>query len=510
MATAKNPRKVAAQPAAAPLIQPQVDYRLPEYEAALPLWTRVRDCCEGQERIKSKGSAYLPEIMPSDRTQVNKDRNTAYLQRALFVGFTRRTQKGLVGQVFAKDPVLELPAELEDLRVSIDGSAVTWDQQAKQALSDTVGPGRAGLYVDYPKVEQPAVTVAQQTILGLRPTIQYYFAEQIINWRVEMIGGKRKTTLVVLEEEYTAEDDGFKRETGKQWRVLRLVGGVYEVSVYRMGDGGFQHIDGSPWVPTDAAGKSFDEIPFHFIGADNNDPGIDDAPLLDLANLNIAHYRNSADFEEMVFLMGQPTPWFSGLTQKWVEDVWKDGVALGSRSPIPLPQNAAAGLLQISESQIALEAMRHKERQAVALGARLVEEKAVAQTATQFVGEESTELSILQTCALNVSQAYTKALEWAARYAGATVVKDTHVYQLNTDFEIASMGTEARKQLLAEWQGGAIAYSEYRDILRRAGIATLDDEAAQAEIDAQTEKDMQLVADNAPPPANQPPAGGKK
>lgn len=499
MATARSARKTTAVPNTnATMVGPQVDHRHPDYEAALPDWMTVRDCISGQRTVKRAGEKYLPAIMPHDKTQANKDRNEAYLSRAVFVGMTRRTAKGLVGQVFAKPPVLELPGELEDLRVSIDGSAVSWDQQAKQALSDVLAIGRCGILVDYPKVEQPAVTVAQQTILGLRPTIQYYFAEQIINWRVEMVGGKRKTTLVVLEEKYTDKDDGFKREEGTQWRVLRLVDNVYEVSVYRRGNAGFVHVEGSPWVPTQANGKPFEEIPFHFMGSDNNDPGIDDAPMIDLANLNIAHYRNSADFEEMVFIMGQPTPWFSGLTQKWVDDVWKDGIALGSRSPIPLPQNATAGLLQVSESTIALEAMKHKERQAVALGARLVEELSVQRTATEFVGEEATELSILQACALNVSAAYTKAMEWLAMFAGTTVVKDTHQYLLNTDFEIARMSTAARAQLLAEWQAGAISDTEYRDVLRRVGVATQDDEEAFAEVQARTEADMQLANANMP------------
>lgn len=228
------------------------------------------------------------------------------------------------------------------------------------------------------------------------------------------------------------------------------------------------------------------------MGADNNDPGIDDAPLLPLAELNIAHYRNSADFEEMVWLLGQPTPWFSGLSQKWIDEVWKDGIALGSRASIPLPVGAQAGLLQVSESQIALVAMEQKERQAVALGAKLVEQKTVQRTATEAGQEEASEASVLQTAAQNVSAAYTTVIGWCCAFVGVTK-SDDHQYLLNTDFEISRMTVDARRQLLAEWTGGAISYTEYREILRRAGIATMSDEEAQAEIDAQTEKDMEFA-----------------
>ena len=482
-------------PGTALMSPPKVDFRLPEYVKAAECWQIIRDCVEGQQAIKRRGYAYLPEIMPSDKTPANRDRNASYQARAVFVGFTRRTLKGLVGQVFAKPPVLELPAAIEELRTNVDGGAVSWDQQAKQAMADAVGPGRCGLYVDYPRLpkrEDGSVavpTLAQQQAMKLRPSIQYYFAEQIINWRVEMVGGARILTMVNLEESYDVEDDGFEKKTDKQWREIRLVDGVCEIQIWRKINGVFTRFE-DPVRPTGADGKNLDFIPFQFVGADNNDPGIDDPPLLDLANLNIAHYRNSADFEEMVYLLGQPTPWFSGLTEKWVKEVWKDGIALGSRAAIPLPMGAQAGLLQVSESQLALEALAQKERQAVALGAKLVEQKQVQRTATEANQEEASEASTLQTAAQNVSAAYTKCIEWLGVFVGF-VPNDEQKYELNTDFEISRMTVEGRKQLLAEWTGGAISYTEYREILRRAGIATLDDEEAQAEIDAQTEKDME-------------------
>jgi hypothetical protein len=477
-------------------LPPKVDFRLPNYEKAAIGWRRIRDCVDGQDAIKTSTVVYLPYIMPSDKSAANKDRNTAYAERALFVGFTKRTLKGLVGQVFAKPAVLELPAAMEEARESVDGGAVSWDQQAKQALSDVIGVGRCGLYVDYPQVQveegRKAPTLLQQQKLKLRPTIQYYFAEQIINWRVETVGGMRVTTLVVLEEAYDAEDDGFEKKLETQWRELRLKDSKYYVQLWRKTNGVFEKF-GPEVVPTLANGKPLDYIPFHFVGSDNNDPGIDDAPLLDLANLNIAHYRNSADFEEMVYLLGQPTPWFSGLTKKWVDEVWTDGIALGSRAPIPLPVGGQAGLLQVAESNVALAALEHKERQAVALGAKLVEQKTVQRTATEANQEEASEASTLQTAAQNVSSAYTTCIEWLAAFTG-TAVTDEHKYELNTDFEISRMTVEARKQILAEWVAGAISYTEYRDLLRRAGIATQEDEEAMAEIDAQMEKDAEMTA----------------
>src|SRR5690606_25812063 len=202
-------------------------------------------------------------------------------------------------------------------------------------------------------------------------------------------------------------------------------------------------------------------------------------PLYDLAVLNIAHYRNSADYEESCFMAGQPTPFLAGLTKDWVEDVLKGGIYLGSRKAISLPQGGTAGLLQAQPNSLPFEAMQHKERQMVALGAKLVEQRQVQRTLGEARLEEASEVSILVSCTNNVAEAYRKCLAWAGMFAGVT---DGIEFELNTDFEIGRMTAQERAQLLAEWQGGGITFEEYRYNLKRANIAYLDDEEAKAAI----------------------------
>jgi hypothetical protein len=185
-----------------------------------------------------------------------------------------------------------------------------------------------------------------------------------------------------------------------------------------------------------------------------------------------------------VFQLGQPTPVLTGMTKEWVDDVLHGRIILGSVTGLPLPEGADAFLLQISESQLALAAMEHKERQAVALGARLVQAASVARTAKEAGMEEASEQSLLLSSAKNVNSGYSRAFKSAARFSGSVVTPDIG-YNLNTDFDILRLDSAGRAQLLAEWQRGAITFTEYRSILRRAGVATLDDEQAQAELDVE-------------------------
>ena len=60
------------------------------------------------------------------------------------------------------------------------------------------------------------------------------------------------------------------------------------------------------FIPTSAQGQPLTRIPFQFIGWENNDETPDLPPLYDLSIINLAHYRNSADYEEACYITGNP------------------------------------------------------------------------------------------------------------------------------------------------------------------------------------------------------------
>ena len=58
--------------------------------------------------------------------------------------------------------------------------------------------------------------------------------------------------------------------------------------------------------------ESIPFIPFTFFGPGGIDPMPMRPPLIDLVEVNLAHYRVSADHKHALFLTAQPTPWVSG------------------------------------------------------------------------------------------------------------------------------------------------------------------------------------------------------
>ena len=310
-------------------------------------------------------------------------------------------------------------------------------------------------------------------------------------------------SLVVLEEAKETEKDDFEIEIDRQWRVLKLnPEGLYEVDIYVETTANRAVERKETFVPLDYRGQRLDEIPFTFVGAQNNDTYPDEPPLYDMASLNIAHYRNSADYEEAAFMLGQPTPVFTGLTQDWADKYINNGAYLGSRNTIPLPVGADAKLLTVSANTMIYEAMQMKERQMVALGAKLVEQTNVQRTATEANIEEAAESSVLTRSTKNVSAAFKWSLEWAGIFSGAVTVRgdatnETIKFELNTDFTLASASPDEIRAIVENWQKGAITFSEMRAQLRQAGQATLDDAEARTEIEGDDMRTLSLTDVNA-------------
>ncbi len=463
-----------------------VEYIRPEVEARLEQWARIRAAIDGEEAVKALCDKILPRPNPTDVTAENQARYNAYLGRAVFYNVSGRTLNGLTGYVFAKEPVVTLPATLQSLETNVDGSGVTLNQQAKATLMRARAFGRGGLLVDYPSTVE--ATTRQQLIDGnVAPTIVLYEPEQITNWDHVVIGAKSFLKMLVLKESYTVPgEDEFERNWAVQYRVLTLEdGGGVLGRIFRRpkAEVDYEPVKELEYRPQGQTGVRLKTIPFTFVGSSNNDPAVDTPPMLDLVNLNLAHFRNSADYEESCYIVGQPTPYVSGLTKAWVDEVMNGTMQLGSRGIIPLPVGGAAGLLQATPNSMPFEAMEHKEKQMVALGAKLVEQKEVQQTATEANLNNASEVSTLTAAATNVFLAYKAAFDFCGQFVGAdTAAID---FDLTEPLSQAAVTPEQATAIMAAWQGNLIDFEEARWQLKKSGWAWKEDDEVRANNEAE-------------------------
>lgn len=489
-----------------------------ETSALLSVWFMIKDAIEGETAIKgeygtraeyykspffktSQARTYLPQPNPLDKSKGNIERYKQYVIRAVYYNFCKRTRDGLVGQVFLRPPVVKKPSELNCLDNNADGKGLQLVQVAKRLTQSTLSYGRAGLLTDFPQTSGP-LTPQQIADQGIQPTVVPYYPWQITNWATKMRGAQRVLSLVVLQETVVNEVDDFAVAETIQYRALRLdptTNEYYqEIHIPKANSGVVAkntqvQYDVTKVYPKDHSGAAIKTIPFTFVGSDANDYEPDQPPMYDLCSLNIAHYRNSADYEESCFMVGQPTPVITGVTKYWVDTVLNGRIDLGSRGSISLPEGADAKLLQAEPNTMPKEAMAQKEEQALALGAKLVQNHKTVRTATEVMVDTTSETSTLHNVANNVSAAMEQALRWACMFIGVTPAETTDpgaadnqpsdtnnvvVYKLNTEYELTRMNANDRLAVIKIWQAGGIAWPEMRSVLKVDGTASMDDDEA--------------------------------
>lgn len=459
------------------------------YEAADEKWRLIRSVVSGDtnDYLRNVGVTECDKV-------VGNQRQKEYEDGAIYYNFTKRTVDGMTGAVFRKDPEVELPDQILYLLDDSDGNGQGIIQQSQEVTREVIELGRGGLFVDIPSapaeenvngevgIQTPKVVTLQDQRDGkINPKIQFYPAESIINWRTQRFGSVSKLQMIVLREEYEYQsgDNEFLYLTGFQYRVLDLdESGNYRQRIYIYNQPG-ELTDTVEYEPV-SNGMRMTEIPFVFIGAENNDYTIDEPPMYPLSTLNIGHYRNSADNEEFLHILGQAMLTISpsnAIAAKWKENN-PDGVKFGARAGLNLGENGSAQILQAQPNNANAQAMKDKEAQAIQIGAQLITPSS-QETAEAARIKHGADTSVLASIANNVSDGYQKAIGWCLDFLGASA--DDFTFELSKDFFMDKISPEERAQWVAEWQMGITPKSYYYTAMRRTG--QFDPEATDEDID---------------------------
>jgi hypothetical protein len=452
----------------------QVNQPREEYTYYLPDVERNRAAVAGEREVKRGTVKFLPPLASmccdtgqdengfqtiNQTTGLTLDGQAAYrkyLALASFYGATGRTVDGLVGLIFSKPALCELPPQLEYLKTNADSKGHTLRSLAKKASTEAFITKRSGILVARPSTPQGASPL-QVEQMNLRPKLLHYKYESIINWDYEVVDNVEKLSLVVLKEQVTKRE-GFKIDCVDQYRVLELIDGVYHQSLY--GDGGSLIEEPMPVIIN---GSTAREIPFYFIevGAEGK------SVINDLVDMNFHHYQVSADYNSKNHFSSFII-WYETGAESGSNMLMGNGVKWSNRS-----DTATFGILQPDGNSDALRiSLQDDEQRMAALGAEALKprqsgaESAEAKSLDQ-VAQNSTTANV----AITVSEAITKAIKFAAAWMG---VSDDITYELNTDYNPVGMSAQDLTALLAAWQSGAISYDTFYDNLQRGEIASTD------------------------------------
>lgn len=420
------------------------------YADALEKWKRCRDAYAGTDAVKKRGQDYLPMLEGHDINAPIRGPYNTYKARALFYPAMTRTVKGLTGLIFGKPPTrTKIPKSFEEQFTDVTQSGVSLEDYAQQLCQEVLITGRVGVLLDMPAERVP----------GAYPYWATYSAESIINWRTARVNGRMVLTLLVLEElvEVDNPDDSFAPLYETQYRVLELVSGYYTVTIWIQNEKKDKWIIGTQRVPL-RKGIPLTYIPFIILGPSGIDPAIENPPCLDLVDVNLSHYRTSADQEHAAHFTALPTPYITG--HKLPEGTSE--LAIGSGTAWIL-QDAAAkvGMLEFTGAGMkALADLKEEKRQLMAtLGARMLEtQKKVAEAQQTVAMRHAGEQSALSMLASALEQAVTQLIQWHLSWAGAD---GTSVTDATVDFNVDIMDSLTGADLTAlvtTWQAGGISH----------------------------------------------------
>ena len=415
-----------------------------------------------------------------------------YIGRAQFFNAGGRTLDGLAGMLNRKPAIITVPNGMEKYLENVDGKGHTIQQFIDMCCKDVLTTGWGSVLVDMPKADN---TKSQADVEkeGLYAYMVYYKAEASTKWKWETDGRSQHLRYVILKEPTVVDAVGeFNTQIKDYWRVLQIdkETGNYKQTLY---DDKLIPIDE---VEPKSKKGNFKELPFEFLSA-NSEP---EEPLLsDLINVNLSHYRKSADYENGLHWTGVPTPFERGWLPETQYD--KDGneiaptpMKLGGTQFLYFPSGTEqVGYLEFSGSglsQIAHAMADDKDSMAV-LGARIIanQKKGVESAETAKI-HNSAENSVLASFANNMSQIFSRLLriylEWST---GSEIPQEEVKVQINTDFDVATMSAAELTALVSLWQSGGIAKSDLFRNLKEGEI--LDADRQLDEMNAEIDEEQQ-------------------
>lgn len=482
----------------------------PDHHVYCYKWERARTVIAGEDDVKGKGEKYLTKLEGQ-----SSDEYTAYKDRAKYLNATGRTQEGLHGMVFRKDPQLKIPTEsaslakeMAALQMDCTLSGQSLFDYAKVITKEVIGVGRTGTLVDFEGVTEQ------------RPYFTRFDAEKILNWQTARVNGKTVLSMVLLSEQVdqpvseatkqSAGEDSMIELTGvciEQLRMLLLVDGVYTVKLFQRGsetEGGakpkWKLID--TLTPTRRA-VPIPFIPFVFHNPTHSLPDCEKLPLEDIISVNLHHYRLSADYNHGLHFTALPTAWIAGFPATTTAKIGSSTAWISENT------EAKAGFLEFTGQGLnAIKDAIDDDRSDMAmLGARLLEEqKKDAEAAETHRIRQTGEGSVLTSIAKATSQGLTLAMKmaywWQSTIATLELIEDSDSsISLNTDFVEAQMPPEMLQVLVAAWIAGSISRDTMLYNFRRGELLPPG---------RTDEEEIELIqADPAPMPIAKPAPGGK-
>lgn len=395
-------------------------------------WERLRDVMEGSDQIKYKGTTYLPKL--SGQTD---DEYDSYKMRANFVNLSSRIVSTNTGLMFVKRPVINLPKSLSYLYHDTE-SFTSFNELFYSSVNETLLMGRVGVLIN----------VKDERIVPI-----IYNTEDILNWSIRD-GVIQNLTLREIEVVDGIEE--IESIIYLDMEMMNDVGYVCKMTIMREGDVSVvyptfrgRYLPFIPFCCINTKGVSFDPVK---------------SPVLDVIDLNLSHYRSSADYEHGLHFVAMPTPVLTGIS-----DISK--VKIGASAIIMPETDCKAFYLEfLGQGLGALEkALSVKQAQISMFSARIQDTSTKGSESENIVKlRYATDTVTLHDIAIVVELLMSKVCEMILSWMG--VQDDDWKIEINKNFVDSQLSHQELATLSSCLMDGTIDEATYIYNLRRGQI----------------------------------------
>lgn len=444
----------------------------PDYAAMVDDWQLMEDSLVGPRAIRGAGTAYLPKtsgmveaesLARTDNSPLTieeaRELYKAYKARADYQLWVKDSLRTMIGLVSRQEPEIVLPGRMQALEHEATADGFGLKQLFLRIVSALLTKGRKPLLVEFDDSGNPYIAT--------------YTAETAINWRTSDTGGRQDLTLVVLKEQRLIESgDEFSPEYEDVYRVLDLFEGQYRVRVMRE-NGQLVEDESFPGRVGGSQSQPLSFVPMVFAGSTDNNPDIDEIPLLTMAQAAIKYYQISADYYASLHYTSHPQPWISGMGAD--EDIR----ITGPMAAWMLPKESEAGYLEFQGAGIeALRLAMQDQRNAAAEAGAKVLDTGGTESGEARKARQSDQHSSLYSVCVTAAEAVEQTLKYCAYWMGLSADDVSFIVQPKFSKEEvdAAMLQIVGNLVMAGETPRVVLY----EALRKAGLTELSNDELDA------------------------------
>ncbi len=414
-------------------------------------WALPDTLLGGTLAMRAASRTYLPQEAAEAEAQYS-----ARLGRSVLYNCYSDTLDKLVGKPFSKSIIANIPAELETLKLDVDGTGKSLHDFAKDCFKEAVHRGLSHILIDYSQVPE-GLSKAEEAEIKARPFLLHISPTNIIDWDVALINHVPTLNEIAIVE-IGPDDTEYIRVIGRgYWSLHKKQETASKEEVYIKVSEGLLSLNYVPLVTCYFNGDGF----------------MSATPCLeDLAWMNLAHWQSYSDQRNILRFARTGLLFVKGLTDAELDTPITVGPnqtfrASSENADMRFVELGTGGALKAGADDVA-----DIERKMDRFGMRPLTAKTGGETATGKAIDEKNENTDIHCWIRALERALEKALGVAADWKSLSDSKEDINVDIYNEFALSLKSDTDLKTLDTARSRKDISQRTFLEELKRRAVVS--------------------------------------